>query len=75
MNEVCPICGDKYTEQDIKVVYHVEYRPEITTDACTGCNLAEYLIRHQDQLYKYPYMKHKMEIVRDWTLKNRPLIN
>jgi hypothetical protein len=51
----------------------VEYKPEITMDACRGCNYAEYLIRHPEIKSDY-YMASKMKRVREWTLHNRPLI-
>ena len=73
MNETCPICGDRYTEQDIKVTYHVTYKPEVTTYTCRGCNYAEWLIRNPN--IKEPYMEKRKELVRQWTLKNRPLIS
>ncbi|MDD5165678.1 MAG: hypothetical protein PHG25_04075 [Candidatus Pacebacteria bacterium] len=51
----------------------MEYKPEITIDACRGCNYAEYLIRHPEIKSDY-YMTSKMKKVREWTLRNRPLI-
>lgn len=69
----CPICGTSYTYNDPKIVYHVEYKPEITIDACRGCNYAEYLIRHPEIKSDY-YMKSKIKKVREWTLHSRPLI-
>lgn len=69
----CPICGKPYSYNDPKIIYHVEYKPEITTDTCRGCNYAEFLIRRPDIKTSY-YMKAKMKKVRQWTLHNRPLI-
>lgn len=72
--EICPICGNQYKEESQKDEYHVSYKPEVTTDACLGCNYAEYLIRHPE--VKPPYdMEKRKEIVKQWTLKNRPLIS
>jgi hypothetical protein len=70
---ICPICKNQYSEQDKKVTYHVMYVPEITSDSCRGCNYAEYLIRHPEEVSAYP-MEHRKEIVKAWTIKNRPLI-
>ncbi|MES2315828.1 MAG: hypothetical protein V4486_03830 [Patescibacteria group bacterium] len=70
----CPICNDEYTEEDKKNTYHVTYKPEIITDACRGCNWAEHLIQHPD-LETPPYMIKRKELVRKWTLKNRPMIS
>ncbi|MCC2631301.1 MAG: hypothetical protein K0S38_1110, partial [Candidatus Paceibacter sp.] len=70
----CPICGDEYTELDRKIVYHVSYKPEVTTFACDGCNYAEHLIQHPEIETSYEMEKRK-EVVRAWTLKNRPLIS
>jgi MinD superfamily P-loop ATPase len=72
--EVCTICGDKYTKSDLKIIYHVKYKPEITTYACQGCNYAEYLIRHPEVKTTY-LMERRKKLVREWTIKNRPLIN
>ncbi len=72
--EKCPICDDKYTEEDRKIVYHVAYKPEIITSACMGCNYAEYLIRHPEIQTTYTMEKRK-NMVKQWTLKNRPLIS
>lgn len=74
MEETCPICGDKYTKHDKKVNYHVTYKPEVTTYACDGCNYAEHLIQHPEIKPLYPTEKRKA-LVREWTLKNRPLIS
>lgn len=74
MNDICPICGDKYTKRDKKVTYHVTYKPEVTTYACDGCNLAEHLIQHPEIKTTY-FMEKRKELVRQWTLKNRPLIS
>lgn len=72
---VCPICEDKYSEADKKIEYHVSYKPEVTTYAtCSGCNYAEYLIRHPEIKPPHPIEKRKA-LVRAWTLKNRPLIS
>lgn len=73
MNDTCPICGDVYTNKDYKVNYHVEYKPEVTTYTCRGCNYAEWLIRNPH--VKETYMEKRKELVRKWTLKNRPLIS
>ncbi len=70
----CPICGDEYTDNDKEVEYHVSYKPEVTTFTCRGCNYAEFLIWHPEIKTTYR-MKNKMDIVRKWTLKNRPLIS
>lgn len=69
----CPICANLYTFNDPQIVYHVEYKPEITIDACRGCNYAEYLIRHPDIKSDY-YMDQRKEKVRKWTIHNRPFI-
>ncbi len=74
MNETCPICGDKYCEEDLKVEYHVTYKPEVTTFACSGCNYAEFLIRNPEIKTDY-FMDNRKELVRQWTLKNRSLIS
>ncbi len=74
MEETCPICGDKYTKTDKEVKYHVTYKPEVTTYACDGCNYAEHLIQHPEIVPLHPIEKRK-ELVREWTLKNRPLIS
>lgn len=71
--EVCPICGDLYTNKDFEVNYHVDYIPEIITTACKGCNYAEYLIHHPEIKSKYD-MERKIAAVRAWTQKNAPLI-
>lgn len=71
---VCPICEDKYTKEDKKVEYHVSYKPEITTYACSGCNYAEFLIRNPEIKSDY-FMDHRKKLVKEWTLKNRPLIS
>ncbi len=73
-NPKCPICADKYTNEDKEVEYHVSYKPEITTYTCRGCNYAEYLIRHPEIKTSYG-MEHRKDLVREWTLKNRPLIS
>lgn len=80
MNGKCPICDDKYTESDKKVLYHVSYKPkEVTTYSCQGCNFAEDLIQHPEKEStlnpdnKYN-MDERKELVRSWTLKNRPKI-
>lgn len=73
MNETCPICEDRYRKEDKKVLYHVTYRPEVTTYTCSGCNYAEYLIQHPEIETDY-IMEHRKDLVRKWTLKNRPLI-
>ena len=72
--EKCPICDDKYIEDDKKIEYHVTYNPEVTTYTCRGCNYAEYLIRHPEIISPYSMEKRK-ELVRQWTLKIRPLVN
>ena len=72
--EVCPICNDKYKEHDKKVNYHVTYRPEVITFTCEGCNYAEYLIRHPEISTDY-IMEKRKNLVKQWTLKNRPLIS
>lgn len=74
MNNTCPICDDKYRDEDKKVEYHVSYNPEITTYTCEGCNYAEFLIRHPEIKSEY-FMEKRKELVRQWTLKNRPMIN
>lgn len=66
----CPICNDNYKEDDVKIVYHVSYKPEVTTFTCRGCNYAEFLIRHPEIQTTYD-MEHRMVLVRNWTLKNR----
>lgn len=71
--EKCPICNDSYLEDDKKNLYHVTYKPEVTTYTCRGCNYAEFLIRHPEIETTYAMNKRK-EIVRRWTLKNRDLI-
>ena len=73
IKEICPICNDAYTDDDRKIIYHVTYKPEVTTFTCTGCNYAEYLIRHP-KIHTLYFMKKRKEVVRSWTLKNRPLI-
>jgi C4-type Zn-finger protein len=72
-NDTCPICEDKYKDDDKRVEYHVSYKPEITTYTCRGCNYAEFLIRHPEVKTNY-FMEHRKNLVKDWTLKNRPLI-
>ncbi|HEY0220736.1 MAG TPA: NUDIX domain-containing protein [Candidatus Paceibacterota bacterium] len=72
--EICPICENRYKDEDSKVIYHVTYIPEITTNACRGCNYAEFLIRNPEEKTKYR-MDHRKELVRMWTIKHRPLIN
>lgn len=73
MNNNCPICGDVYNDLDRKIEYHFSYKPQITTYACDGCNYAEYLIRHPD-IPRPNNILHRIEVVRQWTLKNRSLI-
>jgi len=73
MNDRCPICSDLYSEVNIEVEYHVDYSPAITTHACRGCNYAEYLIRHPEVISEYP-MERKKILVREWTYKNKLLI-
>lgn len=70
---MCPICKDMYRKDDPKIIYHVTYKPEVITDACNGCNYAEFLIRHPEIETTY-FMENRKHIVREWTLKNRPLI-
>lgn len=72
--EICPICKNQYSKEDGKVIYHVSYKPEVITFTCKGCNYAEYLIRHPEIDTDY-FMNHRKEIVKNWTLKNRPLID
>jgi hypothetical protein len=76
----CPICEDKYSDSDKEVLYHVQYSPkEITTYACRGCNLVEDIIQHPEKEsllnpnHKY-YLENRKKLVREWTLKNKPLI-
>jgi hypothetical protein len=59
MNVICPICEDKYTDEDKEIEYHVTYRPEVTTFTCNGCNYAEYLIRHPEVKTTYAMEKRK----------------
>lgn len=73
-DDLCPICEDKYKDEDKKVKYHVSYKPEITTYTCSGCNYAEFLIRNPQIKSEY-FMENRKELVRQWTLKNRPLIS
>ena len=73
-NKICPICKDVYREEDAKIVYHVTYKPEVITDDCSGCNYAEFLIRHPEIPTTY-FMEKRKKVVRDWTLKNRPMIS
>lgn len=73
-NDLCPICKNVYKEDDKKIVYHVTYRPEVITDSCRGCNYAEYLIRRPEITPTY-FMENRKSLVKEWTLRNRPLIN
>jgi C4-type Zn-finger protein len=75
MNDIekCPVCDDHYLEGDKKILYHVTYKPEVTTYTCRGCNYAEFLIRHPEIKTDYK-MKRRKEIVRRWTLKNRDML-
>lgn len=75
MNETCPICENPYTEKHYKLEYHVEYKPEITIDACSGCNFAEYLMRYPDKQINYPWMTNRIKTVEAWTKKQLPLIS
>ena len=73
-NEICPICKNMYEDEYTKTVYHVTYRPERITFACRGCNYAEFLIRHPEIPTTY-FMENRKRAVKEWTLKNRPMIN
>ncbi len=70
----CPICENNYSFEDPRIRYHVGYKPEITIDACRGCNYAEYLIRNPQVETDY-YMDKRKEVVRQWTVEKRPLIS
>jgi hypothetical protein len=79
MNNRCPICDDSYNKNDREITYHVTYKPEITTNACYGCNYAEFLIRHPEKEKeidpsKIYHMQNRIKKVKEWTLKNKPLI-
>ncbi len=74
MTKTCPICEDKYRKEDKEVEYHVTYKPEVTTYTCSGCNYAEHLIQHPEIKTTY-FMEKRKELVRKWTLRNRPMIN
>lgn len=72
--ETCPICNDEYKEHDRKINYHVTYKPEVTTNACDGCNYADHLIQHPEIKSDYN-MEYRKKLVREWILKNRPMIS
>ena len=68
--EICPICREPFSKNNMKVHYHLEYgmQPKYIF-ACKACNYAEYLSRHWKKHLK-PMQWRRIQLVRKFAKEN-----